>query len=69
MAIEELEREQEELLPDDDLTPYRGKWVALRHGRVVASDIDPVALRANPDVEPDDLLTAVPDAGEGIYVL
>lgn len=69
MTVEELEREQEKTLPKDDLRLYAGQWIALRDGRVVTSAPDPVALRDHPDVRGDDLLTPVPVAGNGVFIL
>jgi hypothetical protein len=53
----------------DDLTPYRGSWVAIREGRVVASAVDPVELRGNPDVREDDWLLLVPSELDGVFLL
>jgi len=69
MTVDELEREQSRPLSQDDLTPYRGRWVALRDGHVVASDFDSVALRDNPDVREDDMLVPVPVQDQGTYLL
>ena len=66
MTVAEI---QQESLPKQDLSPYAGQWVALRDGLVVASDLDPVALRDNPVVRASDTLLPVPPAGEGIYIL
>ena len=67
MAV--LDREQQSLVGDVDLDPYRGTWVAIRDGEVIASDVDPIALRDNPDVRSDDFLTLVPTADEGMLLL
>jgi hypothetical protein len=69
MTVDELEQAQEKVLPAEDLEPYRGMWVAIRDGRIIASDLDPVALRDNPEVQPTDTLTPVPAQRDGIYVL
>ena len=69
MPVDELTREQERILPKDDLAAYAGQWVALRDGLVVASDLDPVALRDHPDVRKDDLLVPVPTPGDNIHIL
>jgi hypothetical protein len=53
----------------EDLTPYAGSWVAIRDGRVIASALDSVELRDNPDVREDDLLMPVPDGATGVFVL
>lgn len=67
-TIKRIERRQRELAPKDDLAPYSGQWVALRKGRVVASNLDPVRLREDPDVQPEDVILPVADA-EGNYFL
>jgi hypothetical protein len=69
LTVEELVRAQQNVLPKEDLTPYAGQWVALRNGRVVAHDIDAVALRANPDVSEDDVLLPVPTGGSDLLIL
>jgi len=69
MTVEELEREQQRLLPKEDLAPYAGQWVALRDGRVVAHDLDPVALRDKQEVVETDMLMPVPTGGRGIFIL
>ncbi len=53
----------------EDLTPYAGSWVAIRDGKVVASALDSVELRDNPDVREDDFLMPVPDGAAGILIL
>jgi hypothetical protein len=68
MSVEEIERLQQQLAPKEDLSPYAGQWVALRDGMVVASDIDPMRLRENPDVRGDDVIIPVGDP-EGGYFL
>lgn len=69
MTVEELEREQQRLLPKEDLAPYAGQWVALRDGRVIAHDLDPVALRDKQEVLETDMLMPVPTGGRGIFIL
>jgi hypothetical protein len=44
----------------DDLTAYRGRWVAVRDGKVIASGIDPIELQSRPEVAEGDLLFLVP---------
>jgi hypothetical protein len=66
MSVHEFEQAQQKALPKDDLTPYRGQWVALRDGHVVASDVDAVAVRDNPVVTSEDTLLPVPPGGEGV---
>jgi hypothetical protein len=69
MTVDQLEREQDKLLPVEDLTPYRGQWVALRDGHVIASALDPLELRDNDAVRDGDVLTPVPMQADGIYIL
>jgi hypothetical protein len=69
MSTSELDRKQAEILPKEDLTPYAGRWVALRDGHVVASDVDAVSLRNRPEVTEDDVIAPVPDAQAGIFIL
>ena len=61
--------DQANLMPKDDLTPYAGLWVALRDGRIVASAVDPLALRDMDEVQEDDTLLPVPDSQTGLFVL
>jgi hypothetical protein len=68
LTVQDLERQQEEALPKEDLSPFAGQWVALRDGRVVASDVSGVALRNNPAVEENDVLVPVP-SGRGPLIL
>jgi hypothetical protein len=65
----EFQKAQQDSLPDEDLRPYAGQWVAIRHGHVVASALDPVVLREMPEVESTDLLTPVPAAGDALLIL
>ena len=69
MTVDELERQQQEVRPKEDLSPFAGKWVALRDGLVIASDLTVVALRDHPEVRADDVLGAVPPGGSGVYIL
>jgi hypothetical protein len=69
MVIQEIQREQQAMMPKEDLTAYAGQWVALRGGRVVASDLDPVALRDNPAVSEGDTLILVPAQGSDLLIL
>jgi hypothetical protein len=59
---------QAELEPKEDLAPYMGKWVALRSGRVVASDLSAKGLRDNPQVRPTDALIPVPRSRAGYFI-
>jgi hypothetical protein len=51
---------QAELEAKEDLTPYMGKWVALRGGKVIASDLSAKGLRDKPEVRPTDAIVSVP---------
>jgi hypothetical protein len=53
----------------DDLNPYRGSWVALRHGHVVASGLSPTELAARPEVEQDDSIVFVPTGTNHTLIL
>jgi hypothetical protein len=59
---------QAELEPKEDLTPYMGKWVALRNGKVIASDLSAKGLRDNPEVRPTDALIPVPRSRAGYFI-
>jgi hypothetical protein len=69
MTIDELERAQGRLMPQEDLSGYAGRWVALREGKVVATDVEAVTLRQHDEVEDTDVITFVPVAREGVYLL
>jgi hypothetical protein len=56
-------------LVTEDLTPFRGTWVAIRDGKVIASALDPVELRDRDDVREDDYLVVVPSELVGTYLL
>lgn len=60
---------QEAAFATEDLTPYRGAWVALRSGRVVASSLGPFELRENPAVRKDDVFLLVPSDPLGTFML
>jgi hypothetical protein len=68
-AAADIQHQQDETMPREDLSRFAGQWVALRDGRVVASDIDPVALRDNPQVTATDDLVPVPADGAAILIL
>lgn len=71
MAVQDQDsfrQAQAELEPKEDLTPYMGKWVALRSGRVVASDLSAKGLRDNPEVRPTDALIPVPRSRAGYFI-
>jgi hypothetical protein len=69
MAVDEANRQQEALTPQEDLSAYNGQWVALRDGHVVATNLDPGRLLDDPAVEPTDVIVLVADDPEGVYVL
>jgi len=64
----DLRRAQTELDPTVDLSPFLGQWVALRNGKVVASDARLEALRALADVRASDVLMPVSHARSGYFV-
>lgn len=71
MAVQDQDsfrQAQAELEPKEDLTPFMGKWVALRSGRVVASDLSAKGLRDNPEVRPTDALIPVPRSRAGYFI-
>ena len=69
MKVEELERQHQTALAKEDLSPYARRWVALRDGKVIASNESGVVLRDRPEVEPDDILMPVPPRGTAVYIL
>ncbi len=71
MAVEErndLRRGQAELEPKEDLTPYLGKWVALRAGKVIASDLSAEKLRGHREVKATDVIVPVSRSHGGYFV-
>jgi hypothetical protein len=71
MAVQDQEsfrRAQAKLEPKEDLAPYMGKWVALRNGKVVASDLSAKALRGPPRVRPTDAIIPVPRSRAGYFI-
>jgi len=60
---------QREPFVSEDLTPYRGSWVAIRDGKVIASALDAVKLRDDEDVREDDWLVLVPSEANGTFIL
>jgi len=52
--------------PKEDLRPFAGEWVALRHGYVVEHDRDLGRLREHPSVRVDDVFFVVPRHRERI---
>jgi hypothetical protein len=57
---ESFRKAQSKLGAKEDLAPYMGKWVALRNGKVVASDLSAKALRSQSEVRPTDAIIPVP---------
>lgn len=51
----------------EDLSPYVGRWVALRDGHVVAAGDELAELRAKPEVHDDDVIVRVPRASGGYF--
>ena len=71
MAVKErndLRRGQAELEPKEDLTPYLGKWVALRAGKVIASDLSAEKLRSHSEVKDADVIVPVSRSHGGYFV-
>ena len=71
MAVKErndLRRGQAELEPKEDLTPYLGKWVALRVGKVIASDLSAEKLRSHREVKDTDVIVPVSRSHGGYFV-
>jgi hypothetical protein len=59
---------QAELEAKEDLTPYMGKWVALRGGKVISSDLSARGLRDKPEVRPTDAIVPVPRSRAGFFI-
>lgn len=59
---------QAKLDAKEDLAPYMGRWVALRGGKVVASDLSAKALRDHDEVRPTDAVIPVPRTRAGYLV-
>ncbi len=60
---------QERPLSNEDLSPYRGQWVVLREGHVIASGSTPEEARASADVNDSDLILLVPDSSSNSVFL
>lgn len=67
MSVLELKQQELEIL--DDLTPFAGRWVAIRDGHVIASDEDPQRLQQDPDVRSTDTFVAVGDDSTAFYLI
>jgi hypothetical protein len=59
-------REVIRLIPEG-IEQYSGRWVAIRHGKVVADAKSIPALRKDDRVRPDDLIHRVPERGIIFY--
>ena len=59
---------QAKLDAKEDLAPYMGKWVALRSGKVIASDLSAKALRDHEEVSPTDAIIPVPRSRAGYFI-
>lgn len=68
MIVQDLDKAQQKLEPKDDLAPYAGQWVALRDGKVIAHDIDPIRLREQDGVTEEDVILPVAHAHPGIFI-
>jgi hypothetical protein len=60
---------QTEPVVRDDLTPYQGSWVAIRDGKVIAHDLDPIRLRDNEEVRETDFFLLVPSEATELLIL
>jgi len=54
--------------PEEDLSPYMGRWIAVRDGKVIASDLSLSALRSQPEVKPSDVFMPVPRTRAGYFI-
>jgi hypothetical protein len=59
---------QRALVPKEDLSAYAGRWVALRHGRVIADGADARTLRDRSETEDGDLLMHVGQPGHRFHI-
>lgn len=64
----DLRRAQTELDARVDLSPYLGQWVALRDGRVVASDKRVETLLSSSKVRESDVLMPISPSRSGYFV-
>ena len=69
MTVEEIQRHQEAAMPRGDLEPYAGKWIAVRNGEIIASDITLARLREHPEVLSSDVCHPIADAESGVMLL
>ena len=71
MAVQDQDsfrRAQAQHGPKEDLSPYMGRWVALRDGKVVASDLSMSALRSQAAVTHSDVIMPVPRTRAGYFI-
>jgi hypothetical protein len=61
--------EHEQELPEDDLSNFDGRWVAVRAGIVVAHAEDEQTLRADPNVQDGDDVYPIGDPPSGFYMI
>jgi hypothetical protein len=45
-----------------------GRWIAVRDGKVIASDLSLSALRSQPEVKPSDVFMPVPRTRAGFFI-
>jgi hypothetical protein len=60
---------QQTMVPKEDLTPYKGRWVALRDGHVVADAHSAISLRNDDRVGVTDMIMPVPEQAGGTFIL
>jgi hypothetical protein len=58
---------QQESLIDEDVTPYRGNWVVVRDGRIIANGLTPGQLQS--EMQEGDYLVLIPSQANGTLVL
>jgi len=71
MAVQDQEsfREaQAKLDAKEDLAPYMGRWVAVRDGKVIASDLSLSALQSQEQVESSDVFIPIPRTRAGFLI-
>jgi hypothetical protein len=61
-------RAQAKHWPKEDLAPYVGRWVAIRDGKVIASDLNLSALQSQAQVKPSDVFMPVPRTRAGFFI-
>jgi hypothetical protein len=69
MTVRDIQQQQKALMPKEDLARYAGQWVALRKGKVIASDIDAEQLKEHAEVRDDDVLVPVGYPDRGYFIL